>query len=163
MDIVNIHTDGSGVNNPKLPHYGHGGCGVVMRWGDRYAEHAVGTFRNTTSARMEIFAIIRALELVKPGFEIRITTDNQYCQKTIGFRWLDNWLAHSCDKKNLDLWQRYKEIEDKHIIGGSVIKVRWVRGHNGNKDNERADELATEGRMKTQEIYDDRLGIYTCV
>jgi len=160
MDSVVVYTDGSGVNNPKLPHWGHGGCGLLMSYKKNKAEHLFGSFRNTTSARMEILPIIKSLDLCKPGFDIKIYTDNQYCKNTITNKWYEDWLAHKTDKKNLDLWLRFKKIHDHHISNGSTITVGWVRGHNGNPKNVRADKLANEARNKSEVIVDDKIGIY---
>jgi len=170
MKVI-IHTDGSGINRKDKWNSGHGGCGVVMDYGDNHAQHHFGIFKNTTSARMEIFAIIKSLDLVEPGFEIEIRTDNQYCQKTISLQWYETWIMRgehrklSTDKsakKNMDLWLRFKKLYDKHIAGGSIIHLVWVKGHNNHKGNELADKLAYKGRTnKNNIVNDDRNGIYS--
>lgn len=161
MERVIIHTDGSGINRKNKENSGHGGVGIVMQYGGKVAKHSIGRFENTTSARMEIFAIIKALEICKPGFPIMIITDNQYCQKTIGLGWYEKWIDYELDKANMDLWERYKKIHDKHRAGGSEIWITWVRGHNGNESNETADKLALKGRINQKTvIQDDRNGIY---
>ena len=162
MRVV-IHTDGSGVNRRGLWNSNHGGCGVVLDCGDMHAEHSFGSFRNTTSARMEIFAIIKALDLCSTGHELQIRTDNQYCQKTISNQWYENWIMSGADKKNMDLWTRFKKVYDKHIYDNSTISVVWVKGHANGKHpgNDIADDLAGKGRIKTQIVQDDRNGIHS--
>lgn len=150
--IIAIHTDGS-CDNKK----GEGGFGIVFRAGKHKKEYFEGSYRNTTSARMEIMAVIRAIELCNPGWEIVIHTDNQYVQKTVEFGWLQNWLNKGIleDKANPDLWLQFKKAYEEKG-GKNFITIKWVKGHNGNKFNEVADELANKGRKSKRVIEDSR-------
>lgn len=159
-NTIIVFTDGSGINRKDREDSGHGGCGVVMKQADLRAEHSFGCFINTTSARMEIFGIIKALDLISPGFNIHVFTDNQYCKNTIMHKWYDRWISTFQDKANMDLWKRFKDLHDTHIKGGSQIQITWVRGHDGNEENEIADRLAYSGRKNCKQIIDDRNGIY---
>jgi len=159
---VIIYTDGSGINNKNKWNSGHGGCGIVLRHKDNQATHSIGKFLDTTSARMEIFAIITALELCNPGYYIKVITDNQYCKNTIQQKWYEKWLqTNDVTKKNLDLWKRYQQVHNHHVVRGGMIEAIWVKGHDGNQYNELADELARKARKSNNEIQDDRNGIYT--
>lgn len=146
------YTDGSCDNKTGI-----GGFGVVLRAGKVKKDYSEGSYTGTTSARMELLAVIRALELCNPGWQIIIHTDNQYVQKTIEVGWLTNWIRKGIldDKANPDLWKRFKERYDE-LGGRAYIKVKWVRGHNGNKYNELADELANKGRLMGVTIEDVR-------
>ena len=163
MSKVIIHTDGSGINRKNVDNSGHGGCGFVMEWKGHRKEHWFGSFRQTTSARMEIFAIIKALELCNVGYNIEIRTDNQYCRNTISHEWYERWILKDQSKANMDLWNRYKKIHDTHISGGSIITAVWIKGHANGKypENEIADKLAYKGRINCKQIIDDRNGIYS--
>ena len=164
LNLVTIHTDGSAVNNKTVHNSGHGGAGVVFHHGEREVTRHFGSFRNTTSARMEIFAIIKALELTRPGVLIKLFTDNQYCSNTINHDWYNKWITTQADKANMDLWRRFKKIYQTHTCNGSRIEVTWIKGHAKGKyiHNETADRLATKGRLKVREIVDNRDGFKNC-
>lgn len=150
MGVVIGYTDGSCDNKVKI-----GGTGVVLFFqNDKRQTIATlkdsnGPFKNTTSARMEIQAAIRALQLIQPTqkYQIKLYIDNQYVVKTIQCGWLDNWLTTGQQKKNMDLWAEFKQLYDQH--GGiHIVELIWIRGHDGNKWNELADKLANQGRLK---------------
>jgi ribonuclease HI len=131
-----IYTDGASRGNP-----GPGGYGVILQYGSREKELSAG-YRRTTNNRMELMAVIAALEaLKKDGQQITIFSDSQYVVKAVQEGWLKKWLAtgFSGGKKNRDLWERYAELASKHNI-----KFKWVRGHADNQYNNRCDQLATE-------------------
>lgn len=130
-----IYTDGAALGNP-----GKGGYGVVMKWGPARKELSKG-FRYTTNNRMELLAVIVALEsLTKYGIKISLFTDSQYVFNSIDKKWIYGWQKKGWkDKKNVDLWMRYLELS-KHYD----IKVNWVKGHAGVPENEVCDVLATE-------------------
>ncbi len=131
-----IYTDGASRGNP-----GPGGYGVILRWGNREKELSQG-YRHTTNNRMELMAVIAALEaLTKTGLNITIYSDSQYVVKAVEQKWLDKWIAtgFSGGKKNSDLWTRYYKLSRHHRI-----RFVWVKGHANNPNNNRCDKLATE-------------------
>jgi ribonuclease HI len=137
-DIVEVHTDGACSGNP-----GPGGWGAVLRWHGRERELS-GFDPATTNNRMELLAAIRALESLKRPMTVRLHTDSSYLRNGIT-TWLPGWKARgwrTADKKpvkNQDLW-----CELEAALGQHRIEWRWVRGHSGNTDNERADQLARD-------------------
>lgn len=150
-----VYTDGS-CDNKRAK---EGGIGIVIRMLDKDGilhkkDHSEGKYLNVTSARMEVMAIKRALELIQPTREhkIIIFSDNQYAVNTIEKGWLNKWIANcEHDRAHFDLWQSIKELIEKH--GGSdVVSLKWVRGHNGHNENELADQLANEGRLNNEII-----------
>ena len=130
-----IYTDGAARGNP-----GPGGYGVVMMWGDKRKEISAG-YRLTTNNRMELLAVITALEsLTKKNIPLTIYTDSQYIVNSVEKKWLDNWIKTDFKggKKNKDLWLRFYRLAKDF-----TIKFVWVRGHADNPFNNRCDELAT--------------------
>src|SRR5947207_10171819 len=143
-DVVEIYSDGACRGNP-----GPGGWGAILRLrsGERSAEKEIyGGEAQTTNNRMELMAVIRALEALKRPSRVRLYTDSLYVQKGIS-TWIHDWRRRgwrTADKKpvkNVDLWQRLGEVADQH-----VVEWHWVRGHAGHPENERADALADKGR-----------------
>ena len=138
-DPVEIYTDGACSGNP-----GPGGWGVLLRSAGRERELCGGEAR-TTNNRMELTAVIRALEALKRPVKARVHTDSQYVQKGIS-EWIHAWKRRgwkTADRqpvKNVDLWQRLEAALAQHDV-----KWFWVRGHDGHAENERADELARRG------------------
>ena len=131
-----IYTDGSSRGNP-----GPGGYGIVMMWGDKRKELSAG-YRLTTNNRMELLAVIVALEsLTRQNIPLTICTDSQYVVNSIEKKWLDGWIKNDFKggKKNKDLWTRYY-----HLAKRFKVKMRWVKGHADNPFNNRCDELATQ-------------------
>lgn len=140
---VFIYTDGSCLGNP-----GPGGYGAVIEYGKHRKELAEG-FALTTNNRMEMLAAIRALQALKQGCQVELTTDSQYLRQGIQ-SWIHNWKRNgwrtSAKKavKNVDLWQALDRECARH-----QINWHWVKGHSGHPQNERCDELArqaAEGR-----------------
>lgn len=132
---LKIYTDGAARGNP-----GPGGWGAILIWGNVKKEMSAG-YRYTTNNRMELMAVIRALEaLKKEALRITIYSDSQYVVKAVSEGWLRKWIATGFKggKKNRDLWMQYYELSLKHNI-----KFVWVRGHADNPYNNRCDELAT--------------------
>lgn len=103
-------------------------------------------YKHTTNNRMELLAVIVALEALKIlGSEITIYTDSKYVADAVTKGWVFDWVKKRFkDKKNPDLWLRFLEVYKKH-----VVKIIWVRGHNNNPLNERCDELAVAASMQT--------------
>lgn len=130
-----IYTDGASRGNP-----GPGGYGVVLLWGEKRKELS-GGYRYTTNNRMELMAVIVALQsLTKKHIPVTIYTDSQYVVNTVEKKWLDNWIRTDFKggKKNRDLWMQYHEIAKSFRI-----RFHWVKGHASNAMNNRCDELAT--------------------
>ena len=143
--LIEIFTDGASSGNP-----GPGGYGAILRSGKYYKELSEG-FRKTTNNRMELLAVIKALEALKnPNQTVTIYSDSKYVIDAIEKRWLQSWLAKGFkDKKNKDLWLRYLDVSKLHQINFS-----WVRGHNGHPENERCDELAVAASKQKDLLID---------
>lgn len=147
--VVEIYTDGAAKGNP-----GNGGYGVVMRFNNVEKEISEG-FRLTTNNRMELLAVIVALESMKTNqHPIHIYSDSKYVIDSITKGWIYNWKKTSFKgKKNQDLWLRYMGIADKF-----QLQFHWVKGHSGHKYNERCDLLAVtaaEGKkLKIDEVFE---------
>ena len=143
-DSVEIYTDGACKGNP-----GPGGWGAVLRAG-AHVKELHGGEAGTTNNRMELTAVIRALESLKRPCTVRLHTDSQYVQKGIT-EWIHSWKLRgwrTADKKavkNADLWRQLDELAGRH-----QIKWIWVKGHAGDPGNERADELANLGVEQVQ-------------
>ncbi len=139
MDKITIYTDGACRGNP-----GPGGWGAILQHGDREKE-LYGAEKDTTNNRMELMAAIRALEELKRPCDVTLTTDSQYVKKGIT-EWLESWKRRgwkTADKKpvkNQELWQRLEKAAAKH-----KIHWKWIKGHSGHPENERADSLANQG------------------
>jgi ribonuclease HI len=130
-----IYTDGSARGNP-----GPGGYGIILIWGETKKELS-GGYRLTTNNRMELMAVIVALEsLKKKNIPVTIYTDSQYIVNSVEKKWLDTWIKTDFKggKKNKDLWLRYYAIAKNF-----QIRFVWVKGHATNAMNNRCDELAT--------------------
>ena len=142
---ITIYTDGSAKGNP-----GNGGFGTVMIAGKHYREVSDG-FRLTTNNRMELLAVIVGLELLKkPGMDVTIYSDSKYVVDSVEKGWLMGWVKKGFKgKKNIDLWKRYLLVHQKHNV-----KFKWVKGHAGNKYNERCDELAVRAAESKNKIKD---------
>ncbi|MEM9980977.1 MAG: ribonuclease HI [Bacteroidota bacterium] len=133
--MVVIYTDGAALGNP-----GRGGYGVVMKYKKHRKELAQG-YRLTTNNRMELLAVIVALEaLQKAPLEVTIYSDSKYVVDAVEKKWLWGWVKKDFKKtKNTDLWRRFLVIYQKH-----QVKFVWVKGHAGNVENERCDTLAVQ-------------------
>ncbi len=137
MKRVEIFTDGACSGNP-----GAGGWGVILRYNTVEKELSGGE-ENTTNNRMELTAVIAALEALKEPCNITLYTDSRYVMNGIE-EWIEQWKVNgwrTANKKsavkNIELWQRLDELRTKH-----EIRFVWVKGHAGHKENERCDELA---------------------
>jgi ribonuclease HI len=136
---VEVFTDGACKGNP-----GMGGWGALLCYGDHEKELCGGE-ANTTNNRMELTAVIRALESLKRPCTVRLHTDSQYVQKGIS-EWINGWkrrgwrTADNKPVKNVDLWQQLEKAAAQH-----QVEWVWVKGHAGHDGNERADALANQG------------------
>ncbi len=133
MAQVIIYTDGAAKGNP-----GNGGYGIVLMSGKHRKEMAEG-FRMTTNNRMELLAVIVALEQLKgTGHDVHIYSDSKYVVDAVEKGWLFNWQKKGFKgKKNVDLWQRFLRIYPKN-----KVTFHWVKGHANIPENERCDQLA---------------------
>ena len=137
LPTVTIYTDGACLGNP-----GPGGYGAVMINGAKRKELS-GGYRLTTNNRMEIMGCIAALEALKKPCQVALYSDSQYVVNAVSKGWAKGWKAkgwmRSTGEKalNPDLWERLLELCRTH-----QVEFRWVRGHNGDPNNERCDELA---------------------
>lgn len=135
-DVVEIFTDGACLGNP-----GPGGWGVILRWRERECELSGGE-PATTNNRMELMAAIAGLEALRRGVRTCVHTDSMYVRDGIT-RWIHQWkrngwrTAAKKPVKNAELWQRLDAA-----LSGHEVEWRWVRGHAGHAENERADALA---------------------
>ena len=138
-DCVQAFTDGACKGNP-----GPGGWGVLLRWGQTEKELCGGE-AETTNNRMEMMAVIVALESLMRPTCIEITTDSQYVKRGVT-EWMSGWkrngwlTAGRKPVKNRDLWERLDGALTHH-----QVRWHWVRGHTGHAENERADRLANQG------------------
>ncbi len=136
---VYAYTDGACRGNP-----GPGGWGVLLKYKDKEKE-LFGGEPQTTNNRMELTAAIRALESLNRPSAVCVTTDSVYVSKGIS-EWLPNWIKRGWKTasrepvKNADLWQRLDAACRRH-----QVEWRWVKGHSGHSENERADRLANKG------------------
>lgn len=136
---VEIYTDGACKGNP-----GPGGWGALLVAG-KHRKEMFGGEANTTNNRMELLAVIRALEALTKPCHVVLHTDSQYVQKGIS-EWIHGWktrgwkTAAKAPVKNADLWQTLDAVSQKH-----EIDWRWVKGHAGHDGNEAADQLANRG------------------
>lgn len=145
MRRVQAFTDGACSGNP-----GPGGWGAVLQFGDRERE-LYGGADDTTNNRMELTAAIEALKALKEPCEVSLTTDSTYVKDGIT-QWLVNWKKNGWKTaarkavKNQDLWQQLDDQASRHRI-----VWRWVKGHSGHPENERADALANRGMDDVRE------------
>jgi ribonuclease HI len=134
---VEIYTDGGCINNP-----GPGGYGVILIH-KNHCKELSGGFRRTTNNRMEILAAIKGLEALRGRCRVTIHSDSQYLVNAVEQGWARRWQANGWRRNqkeraiNPDLWERLLSLLDKH-----EVRFKWVRGHAGHPENERADELA---------------------
>ncbi len=139
MSSVTIHTDGACSGNP-----GPGGWGAVLQYGDKVKELKGGEAL-TTNNKMELTAAISALNALTRPCEVELHTDSNYVKDGLT-KWIHGWKKNgwrTADKKpvkNVELWQALDEATRRH-----KITWHWVKGHNGDEMNERADQLANEG------------------
>lgn len=148
-ETVHIFTDGAASGNP-----GPGGLGIVMLFGNKKKEMARG-FRLTTNNRMELLAVILALEALKTEKHPTVVySDSKYVVDAINKGWLFDWERKQFAKKaNPDLWARFLPLYRRH-----KPRFVWVKGHADNAYNNRCDELAVEayknGKLETDAYFE---------
>ena len=153
MNEVTIYTDGAAEPNP-----GPGGYGVVLLCGPHRKELS-GGFARTTNNRMELFAAIKGLEAIKTPCKVRLHSDSQYLVNAMTEGWARRWQAKGWKRNrhdkavNPDLWERLLRLCETHDV-----EFIWVKGHAGQRENERCDELAVQatqqGNLPVDEGYD---------
>ena len=141
---VDIYTDGACSGNP-----GPGGWGALLIY-QGHEKEINGSEQDTTNNRMELMAAIRALEALTQPSRVRLHTDSVYVRDGITLwinRWKQNGWRTAAKKpvKNVDLWRRLEEAAENH-----ELEWRWVKGHAGHPENERADQLARNGMIKPE-------------
>ncbi len=142
MKVI-IYTDGSARSNP-----GRGGYGAVLKYtnpaGKTFTSELSRGYAKTTNNRMELMAVIVALEALNRPCEVEVHSDSQYVVNAFNKHWIDGWkkrrwkTANKQPVKNRDLWERLLTAKSKH-----EVEFIWVKGHAGHELNERCDELAT--------------------
>ncbi len=146
MKTVTIYTDGACSGNP-----GPGGWGAILEYRGQERELS-GAEAMTTNNRMELTAVIRALEALKEPCRVELWSDSKYIIDALNLGWARGWQARGWvkpDKKpalNPDLWQRLLELTERH-----ELICHWVKGHADNSKNNRCDQLAVEAREKIAE------------
>ena len=145
---VHIYTDGSSRGNP-----GPGGYGIVMEWvGKPYVKELSQGYVKTTNNRMELLAVIVALEQLKnENTSVKVFTDSKYVVDSVDKKWVFGWEKKGYkDKKNPDLWKRFLKIYRKQNVA-----FQWIKGHNNHKQNDRCDFLAVESSKKEGLLIDE--------
>lgn len=143
MKQIEIYTDGACSGNP-----GPGGWGAVLVYNGKEKELS-GSEKNTTNNRMELTAVIMALNALNQPCEVKLTTDSKYVCDAVNKGWVYSWRKNGwrkSDKKpalNVDLWEELLSLLEKH-----EVEFIWVKGHNGHKYNEICDALAVKEYQK---------------
>lgn len=150
--MINIYTDGGCTNNPDHVNYKHGGWAIVVVKDDQLIDFDHGDIQDTTSNRMELVGIIKALRWCRDNNQTAVIyTDSKYCVKGYN-QWVDRWkerLWHTSlgtDVANVELWKVIQSLKSSL----SAVRVEWCRGHNGNQWNELADQLTWDAREKNK-------------
>lgn len=145
MKSIEIHTDGACLGNP-----GPGGWAALLRYKAHERELSGGE-AHTTNNRMELMAAIAGLEALNEPCTIMLQTDSQYVRQGIT-EWMPGWVRRHWKTsggdpvKNRDLWERLHAATQRH-----QIEWRWVKGHNGDPDNERVDQLARDAAIRVRD------------
>ena len=147
MKVI-IYTDGSARSNP-----GRGGYGAVLKYtnpaGKTFTSELSRGYAKTTNNRMELMAVIVALEALNRPCDVEVHSDSQYVVNAFNKHWIDGWkkrgwkTANKQPVKNRDLWERLHAATGRHTIAW-----KWVKGHNGDPDNERVDVLARNAAVR---------------
>lgn len=142
--LVKIYTDGAARGNPDGP----GGYGSVLEYvdsrGELHVKEISQGYVRTTNNRMELMAVIAALEALNRPCTVEVYSDSQYVVNAFNQHWVDGWMKKGWKRgknepvKNVDLWKRLLGAKAKHDV-----TFHWVKGHDGHPQNERCDELAT--------------------
>ena len=146
MKII-IFTDGSALGNP-----GPGGYGAILETEDKkYKKELAQGYIKTTNNRMELLAVIVALEILKNSSEVLIWSDSKYVVDSVEKGWVYGWEKKNYKNRvNSDLWIRFLKIYRKHDVS-----FKWIKGHAGHPGNERADQLAVMAAKSEYLIADE--------
>lgn len=146
MANVTIYTDGSALGNP-----GPGGYGIVMMAPPNHRKEMSAGYRMTTNNRMELMAVIVALEALKVRCDVTVYSDSRYVVDAVAKGWVFGWEKKGfAGKKNPDLWMRFLTVYRRHNV-----HFEWVKGHASNPLNERCDFLA-QTAARGKELAEDR-------
>jgi ribonuclease HI len=148
MATIHIYTDGSALGNP-----GPGGYGIIIEWvGKNYIKEFSRGFKYTTNNRMELLAVIEALEMLKQRpMDVLVFSDSKYVIEAVDKKWVFGWVKKQFKgKKNPDLWKRFLAIYAQHNV-----RFQWIKGHNDHPQNERCDYLAVTA-AKNMAVEHDR-------
>lgn len=146
MSKIIIYTDGAARGNP-----GPGGYGAVLLYGQHRKEISQG-YKNTTNNRMELMAVIVALEaLKKDNLHVDVYTDSKYVADAVEKKWVFGWEKKSFkNKKNPDLWKRFLQVYRRQNV-----RFHWVKGHANIPENERCDQLAVLASQNNDLLHDE--------
>lgn len=139
MKNIDIYTDGACSGNP-----GPGGWGAILRYKSHEKEIS-GSERQTTNNRMELLAVIKALEILKEPCNVSIYSDSKYFCDAITKGWAQKWKENNWRRGksgpalNSDLWDKILKLLENHSV-----KIHWIKGHAGHPENERCDKLAVQ-------------------
>jgi ribonuclease HI len=145
---IHIYTDGACSGNP-----GPGGYGIVIEWvGKPYKKEYAQGFYKTTNNRMELLAVIMALEQIKfNDLEITVFSDSKYVTEAVNQNWITAWKRRRfANVKNPDLWRRFIRLYEKYHP-----KMIWIKGHNNHPQNDRCDQLAVLASQKKDKLIDE--------
>ena len=153
MKNVTIYTDGACLGNP-----GPGGYGAVLLYNGTRKELS-GGYRRTTNNRMEIMAVLAGLRSLKEPCRVTLYSDSRYVVDAMSKGWAERWRAKGWKRSdkapalNPDLWAEMLDLSERH-----QVEYRWVKGHAGNPENERCDELAVAAangaELARDEVYE---------
>ena len=144
---INIYTDGSSLGNP-----GPGGYGIILEWKNKnYIKEYSKGFKYTTNNRMELLAVVVALEKIKiQRGNVKVFTDSKYIVDSVELKRIFKWKNNNFKNiKNPDLWIRFLKMNEKHNV-----KFNWIKGHNNHPQNERCDELAVKAAKNNSTEHD---------
>ena len=145
-----MYTDGGSLGNP-----GPGGYGVVLLYKGHRKELS-GGYRHTTNSRMELMAVIEGLRVLKTRCVVTLHTDSRYVADSINLGWARRWRANGWRKNkaeqalNVDLWEQVLELLEQH-----QVRVLWVKGHAGQAENERCDQLTQQAARGSNLLVDE--------
>ena len=145
---IEIYTDGACSGNP-----GRGGYGIVMKVRElNYEKRFAAGYKHTTNNRMELLAVIVALEKLKePENDVHVFTDSKYVAEAVNKNWIEAWVKRSFKNvKNEDLWKRFIPLMKKHRV-----KFHWIKGHAGHLENEICDQLAVFAAQQPNLLEDE--------
>ena len=154
---VKLYTDGAARGNPDGP----GGYGAILEYVDKkgqlHSKEMSQGYRKTTNNRMELLAVITGLEALNCPCEVDVFSDSKYVVDAFNQHWIDGWVKKGWKRgknepvKNVDLWKRLLAVKEKH-----TVRFNWVKGHDGQPQNERCDELATTAADGNELLRDEK-------